>query len=103
MANFWRRFVFKFSDIARPLNDLLRRDQSFEWTPDCQIAFDTIKSKLASDLVLRAPDFEKPFYVETDSSGFILSGILMQKHDNNGNSRFHPIEFYSASLNPTER
>ena len=35
-GNFYRRFIRHFSEIAKPLNDLLKKDQKFEWTTDCQ-------------------------------------------------------------------
>ena len=41
---------------------------------------------------------ELHMYMETDSSGFAISGIFMQKHDN----RFHPVKFYSCSLSSVE-
>ena len=47
---------------------------------------------------LKTPQRSLPFFLETDSSGFAISGILMQKHNN----KFHPVEFYSCSLFPME-
>jgi Reverse transcriptase (RNA-dependent DNA polymerase) len=34
-GNFYRQFIQHFSDIAKPLNDLLKKDQKFEWTNIC--------------------------------------------------------------------
>ena len=31
-GNFYRKFIHKFSKLARPLNDLLKKDKTFEWT-----------------------------------------------------------------------
>jgi len=42
-GNFYRRFIKNFSDIAHPLNDLLRKDKRFDWTQECQDAFETMK------------------------------------------------------------
>src|SRR6202044_2515306 len=30
-GNFYRRFIWHFSELAKPLNDLLKKDQKFEW------------------------------------------------------------------------
>jgi len=42
-GNFYRRFIRNFSTLAKPLNDLLKKDHQFEWTDDCQQAFDELK------------------------------------------------------------
>ena len=42
-GNFYQRFIQGFSNLARPLNDLLKKDKKFEWTDDCQKAFDELK------------------------------------------------------------
>jgi len=39
-GNFYRRFIRNFSDIAQPLNELLKKDRKFVWTPKCQSSFD---------------------------------------------------------------
>ena len=39
-GNFYRQFIWCFSHLAKPLNDLLKKDQKFEWTDDCQRAFE---------------------------------------------------------------
>ena len=42
-GNFYRKFIFHYSDLARPLNDLTKKEKKFEWTIECQEAFDTLK------------------------------------------------------------
>jgi hypothetical protein len=32
---FYRHFIKHFSEIAKPLNNLLKKDQKFEWTTSC--------------------------------------------------------------------
>jgi Reverse transcriptase (RNA-dependent DNA polymerase) len=54
-ANFYRRFVRNFALIALPLNRLTG-ETPWEWTWDCQIAFDVIKSRIASNEVLAMPN-----------------------------------------------
>ena len=55
-GNFYRRFIRKFSDVARPLNDLLKKDKTFEWTAECQQSFDELKKRFTEEPVLTMPD-----------------------------------------------
>jgi RNase H-like domain found in reverse transcriptase/Integrase zinc binding domain/Chromo (CHRromatin Organisation MOdifier) domain len=97
--NFWRKFIKNFSLIAQPLHDLTWQGFKFEWTPKCQEAFDKLCEAITSEPILKAPCHNLPYYLKTDSSGFTISGILMQKHDD----KLFPIGYYSASLSPAER
>ena len=35
-GNFYQWFIWHFSELAKPLNNLLKKDQKFGWTDDCQ-------------------------------------------------------------------
>ena len=67
-GNFYRCFIRHFSEIAKPLNDLLKKDRKFEWTPDCQKAFEELKKQFTEEPVLTMPDHTKPFQIECDAS-----------------------------------
>jgi hypothetical protein len=43
-ANFYRRFIYDFSKIAQPLNDLLRKRTPWHWEREQQAAFGMLKS-----------------------------------------------------------
>uniref|UniRef100_A0A0W0FC37 Reverse transcriptase domain-containing protein n=1 Tax=Moniliophthora roreri TaxID=221103 RepID=A0A0W0FC37_MONRR len=45
-GNFYRKFIGRFSELARPLNDLTKKDKKFKWTKECQVAFDALKWKM---------------------------------------------------------
>jgi RNase H-like domain found in reverse transcriptase len=62
-GNFCRRFIRHFSNLAKPLNDLLKNDQRFEWTEECQRAFDDLKKRFTEELVLMMPDQTRPFQI----------------------------------------
>ena len=47
-AGFYRRFIRDFSKIAKPLCTLLEKEAKFEFTKDCEIAFQTLKQRLSS-------------------------------------------------------
>ena len=79
LVGYYRRFVKKFSDKAAPLNALLRKEQAWKWTEDCQNAFETLKGEIAARPVSAYPDFSKPFRLYTDASNIGLGAILAQK------------------------
>ena len=65
-GNFYWRFIQHFSEIAKPLNDLLKKDQKFDWTSICQKAFDKLKKRFTEELVLMMLDHTRPFQIECD-------------------------------------
>ena len=42
-GNFYQKFIPKFSTLAAPLNDLLKKDIAFEWMEETQLAFEELK------------------------------------------------------------
>ena len=52
MINYHNHFIPNFADIASPLFKKTEIETNFKWTEECQNAFDTLKSKLASSPVL---------------------------------------------------
>ena len=52
LAGFYRRFIPDFANISRPLNALSSDNVLFEWTNDCELAFNSLKDKLSSEPVL---------------------------------------------------
>ena len=99
-GNFYRRFIWKFSDVARPLNDLLKKDKTFEWTEECQRSFDELKKRFTEEPVLSMPDHSRPFQIEADASKY-ASGAVLTQTDVNGDR--HPVAFISKTFSPTER
>ncbi|KAL2607424.1 hypothetical protein R1flu_025997 [Riccia fluitans] len=99
-VGYYRRFIRDFAHIALPLFGLLQTDQTFEWSKDCQVAFDLLRNALVSSPILAVPDWNKPFHVHTDASSFAIGAVLAQPV--NGN-RDHPIAYISRKLIPAER
>jgi len=77
-CNFYRHFIAHYSDIARPLIDLMKKDRKFDWSPDCQEAFNKLKTCFLSEPVLRNPDPSKQFAIATDASKVATGGVLLQ-------------------------
>jgi hypothetical protein len=57
-CNFYRRFMDGFSNIARPLHDLEKKDAKFEMTPERVESFENLKKAIASAPVLAHADPE---------------------------------------------
>ena len=99
-GNFYRRFIRHYSEIAKPLNDLTKKDQKFEWTETCQKAFEELKRRFTEEPVLMMPDQTKPFQIKCDASKYAL-GVVLTQLDTNGNR--HPCSFILKTFSPTER
>ncbi|GBG80263.1 hypothetical protein CBR_g30629 [Chara braunii] len=98
-ASYYRRFIKGFAAIARPLTNLLRKDQPLSWDSKCQQTFATLKDTLATAPILIRPDPSKQFILITDWQPEAISAILAQK-GNDG--REHVIEYASRTV-PDER
>ncbi|GBG65159.1 hypothetical protein CBR_g49955 [Chara braunii] len=99
LASYYRRFIKGSVAIARPLTNLLRKDQPLSCDAECQQAFATLKDALATAPILTRPDPSKQFILITDWQPEAISAILAQK-GNDG--REHIIEYASRTV-PNER
>ncbi|MCI4388617.1 hypothetical protein PGIGA_G00087940 [Pangasianodon gigas] len=85
--SYYRRFVPRFAQIARPLHALVsggRRSKTpvtFTWSQECQTALDELKGCLMSPPILAYPDFSEPFRLTTDGSRHGLGAVLSQKQE----------------------
>jgi hypothetical protein len=77
-CNFYRPFIYQFSHITRPLNELTRKDVPWTWEPKHQEVFDELRKRITSEPVLAQPQLNKQFEIEVDASGFALGAVLMQ-------------------------
>ena len=77
LASYYRKFVRDFAKIAKPLSDLLKKSMSEIWDEHCYRTFRELKRRSTSALVLKFPEFKKPFEVHTDASDFTVGRVLM--------------------------
>ena len=94
-TNYYRRFIGDYSNIARPLIDLTKKNQEWKWSSSCQKAFDQLKEEFSKQPMLLLPDLNKPFAIAMDTSKDASGGILLQA-DSNG--EWHPCSYLSQSF-----
>jgi hypothetical protein len=76
----------------------------WKWGLDQEVAFQTLQAKMCDALVLRQPDFEKKFFLQTDVSAYGMGAVLSQEHSGEGEKpRRHPITYFLATFTLTER
>ena len=99
-ANFYHQFIEGFSHLARPLFDLTQNESKWHCdNPECS-AFESIRERIVSTPILMFPDDSQPFWVEADSSDFATGAVLSQQSP--ADDKWHPVAYYSKSLNPVE-
>jgi hypothetical protein len=64
LAGYYHKFIRNFGIMAKPLIDLLKKDQLFVWTPSHAEAFQLLKDALYSAPVLALSDFSQPFHLD---------------------------------------
>lgn len=99
-ANFYRRFIHRFSAIARPItNAQSGNPRDWKWISEMQAAFKELKERFATAPVLVQFDLTKQASVETDASNFAIGRVLSQK---GSDGKQHPVAFHSRKMTPTE-
>ena len=102
LAGYYRRYVKNFAAIAGPLHTLTRKDAVFHWSPECQQAFNRLKTLLTTSPITAFPDFNLPFWLYTDASTAGLGAILAQVQEGKERiiccvRRHTPLLIWSAS------
>ena len=100
LTGYYRKFIPRFSDMARPLTKLLAHDCEFVWTNQCDISFQMLKDTLCSALILKYPDTSKPYMLYTNASKYGWAGVLTQRHtstvDGKEVTMDHPVSYVSG-------
>ena len=92
--------VPRFSDLARLLNALTRKNVEFEWIQICQESFDLLKTSLMTEPILTYPDPNLPYVLFTDASKYAWACVLRQEKTHTSEGKdikiLHPIMYMSG-------
>ena len=100
LASYYRRFVKDFATISAPLNNLTKKNMKWKWDDKCDKAFNTLKYKLANAPIVRCPNNDYQFILQTDASTVGIGSVLSQR-DKDGSE--YVVEYASRTLNKAER
>ena len=100
LTSYMRRFIKNYAKLAKPLNQLLKKDNPFQWGPEQQKAFEELIAALTSEPVLEIFDPNKQCVLYTDASGVGIGAILVQVGKD---GKEHPIGYFSRTLKKHQR
>ena len=98
LASYYRKFIQGFANLIAPLIKAAH-ERILVWNNECQKAFDITRKLLISEPILKLPQFNLPFMLDTDASNYGIGGVLSQEQNN----EIHPIAYFSKQLSKTER
>lgn len=94
LTNYFRKFIKGYATTAAPLNKLTRKNVEWNWTDECDKAFNNLKIALTTTPVLTIPDPKELFELVCDASGVGIGAALLQHG--------RPVAFHSRKLTPAE-
>ena len=96
-----RIWIQNYSLIARPLTELVRKDEEFVWDNRREEAFQTLKQLITTAPALMPIDYsiENPVVLSVDSS-YIAVGFILSQEDDKGRKR--PACYGSIPMNERE-
>lgn len=98
LTGYYRKFVKGYTNIALPLNQLMKKNQRFVWSDGCRVAFQQLKEALTTQPVLALPNDEDTFILDTDAADASIGAVLSQVQS--GQERV--IAYAGRSLNRNE-
>ena len=78
LIGYYRRFIKNFSELAKPLTKLLKKDIPFTWGNEQNQSFETFRKILTTSPILQYPNFEEKFILTTDASNYAIGAVLSQ-------------------------
>ena len=103
LANYYRKYIDGYAQIAGPLHRLTGKNVRFEWSQGCEDAFQSLRGALCRAPVLALPDFSPEagsFVLDTDASEDAVGAVLSQEFPGEGEK---VIAYGSKCLTKPER
>ena len=89
--------MHNFSEIAAPLHALTKKNAAFQWTVECQRAFDVLQDSLTKAPILALPRDEGAYILDTDASDHGIGAVLSQIQDGKERVISYASRLYSTA------
>lgn len=99
LDNYYRKFIAGYSQIAKSLVDLTRKNAKFDWTEECEQSFNQLKRALTGADIMAYPKDHGRFILDTDASDYAIGAVLSQEQD--GQEKV--VAYGSHTLGKSER
>ena len=98
IGNYLSVYIPRWADMTQCFGSLRSQPKkaTIELNAEQRQAFAKIKEVLASEPILKLPDFDKPFYVQLDASKTGIGSCLLQKYDSPDGPKLCPVAFRST-------
>jgi hypothetical protein len=98
-VNFYKRFIKDFFKVTKSLIKLIRKNQLFSWSKDCQTTFDELKKRVIEASVLSYFSSELKTFLKSDSSNYVSVEVLSQKENDD---LIRSVAYFSKTLSSAE-
>jgi hypothetical protein len=100
LCNYYRDLVPSFAHASDALYKASKQ-KVIAWTSELENNFENLKKRILSAPVIRLPNVENDFILETDASQIAVGAVLKQVFADTGLE--HPVGFFSRALCGSER
>jgi hypothetical protein len=94
-ANFYRKFIRKYSGVLVLLTDLIKKNKTFAWIKNEKTAFKELKRQFLKAPILAIFDSEKHIVLKIDASDYAIGTCISQLGKD---KKFHSITFHLRKM-----
>uniref|UniRef100_A0A0K0FW94 RNA-directed DNA polymerase n=1 Tax=Strongyloides venezuelensis TaxID=75913 RepID=A0A0K0FW94_STRVS len=99
MVIHYSKFIPKLSIIAKPLNNLTRKNVKFEFNKECERSFEIFKEILCSNKVLVPYSNSTPIVFASDASQYGYGAVILHRYTDGSEK---PVEYISKTFNSAQ-
>lgn len=100
---YFRSSIKDYAHLSAELFEVAKQRENFEWSVRHDRLFKCVKENFMDGPILSYPNYNKPFYIEVDTSGMATGSMLYQLEDKGGKEVPQIIAFAGNKLLERQR